>query len=120
MIKILLYILIGLMAGTISGSIGIGGGVIIVPLLVFLFGFSQHEAQGTTLALMVPPIGLLAAYTYFKAGHVDVKVAAFICLGFFAGGLVGSKLAVHLPQFVLQKVFAGIVIIIGVYLIFKK
>lgn len=120
MVNIFLFILVGLFAGTISGVIGIGGGVVIVPLLVLLFGFTQQMAQGTTLALLVPPIGFLAAYTYFKAGHVDVKVAVFVCIGFFIGGLIGSKVAVNVPETILKKVFGVTMIIIGVYMIFKK
>ena len=116
----LLYILIGLVAGTISGIVGIGGGVIIVPTLILLFGFSQHDAQGTTLALLVPPIGIFAAYTYYKSGYVDITVAAFICLGFVIGGLIGAKIAIDLPKEVLQKVFAGVIIAIGIYMFFKK
>ena len=77
---ILLYLLLGLVVGAISGLIGIGGGAFFVPALVFLFGLSQHQAQGTTLALLVPPIGLLAAWTYYKQGYVDLKIAAFVCL----------------------------------------
>ncbi len=72
----LLYIILGLLAGILSGLIGIGGGVMIVPSLIFLFGFSQLEAQGTTLGLLVPPIGILAAWTYYQQGYVNLKVAA--------------------------------------------
>jgi hypothetical protein len=84
-----LYVLLGLVAGVLSGIIGIGGGVIIVPVLVFLFGLSQHQAQGTTLALLVPPIGILAAWTYYKAGYVNLEIAAFVCVGFVLGGITG-------------------------------
>lgn len=84
MTSILLHLLLGLVAGTFSGLIGIGGGTIIVPVLVFLFGLSQHQAQGTTLALLVPPIGFFAAWTYYKQGYVDLKIAALICVGFFS------------------------------------
>lgn len=117
--EIILFILIGLSAGTISGFVGIGGGVIIVPALIF-FGFTQYQAQGTTLALLVPPIGFLAAFTYFKKGFVDIKVALFICLGFFIGGLIGSKIAVNLPKETLQKIFGCAIILIGFYMLIKK
>ncbi len=90
---ILLFVLLGLVAGGFSGLIGVGGGVIIVPALVFLFGLTQHAAQGTTLALLVPPIGLLAAWTYYQEGYVDIHIAALICLGFLVGGLLGAKFA---------------------------
>src|SRR4030042_6141280 len=115
MLMIVFYILLGLFAGAISGVVGIGGGIIIVPALVLLFQFSQHQAQGTTLALLVPPIGILAAYTYYKSGFVDIKVAFFICMGFFIGGLLGSKIAVNLPNVVLQKIFGVVAVIIGIY-----
>src|SRR4030042_701721 len=101
----LFYLLLGLAAGITSGLIGIGGGTIIVPALVFLFGLSQHQAQGTTLALLVPPIGLLAAWTYYKEGYVDLRIASLICLGFFLGGLLGAKLATGLSNSVLEKLF---------------
>ena len=105
MSHILLLLLLGLVAGVLSGLLGIGGGIIIVPALVLLFGFSQHQAQGTTLALLVPPIGILAAWTYYQQGYVDLKAAAFICLGFFLGGLIGAKIAMGLSNVVLQRIF---------------
>ena len=120
MLKIIAYIVLGLIAGAGSGMIGIGGGVIIVPALIFLFGFAEHMAQGTTLALMIPPIGLLAAYTYFKAGYINWTAAAFICLGFFIGGLLGAQEAVRLSDGTLQKIFGVAMMIIGVYMIMKK
>jgi uncharacterized membrane protein YfcA len=120
MVQYILYLSIGLFAGTISGVVGIGGGVIIVPLLVLLFGFTQHHAQGTTLALLVPPIGILAAYTYYKHGYVAIPVAIFICIGFFIGGFIGAKIAVNMPHDILQKIFGCAMIIIGVYMLFKS
>ena len=77
---------LGLVTGILSGVIGIGGGIIMIPALVFFFNMTQQNAQGTTLAMMVPPIGFLAAYTYYKAGFVDLKIAGILCLGFFVGG----------------------------------
>ena len=114
----LLYILLGAFAGVLSGLIGIGGGVIIVPSLIFLFGFSQQEAQGTTLGLLVPPIGMLAAWTYYQQGYVNLKVAALICLGFVLGGLVGAKLAINLPSNLLEKVFGITLLLIALKMIF--
>ena len=116
----LLYVLLGLGAGFLSGLIGIGGGVIIVPALIFGFGFSQHEAQGTTLGLLVPPIGILAAWTYYQQGYMDVKVAAFICLGFFLGGLFGAKLATSLSAVFLEKVFGVALLLIALKMIFSQ
>ena len=118
--NILLYVLLGLLAGIISGLIGIGGGVIIVPALIFLFGLSQHEAQGTTLALLVPPIGLLAAWTYYKQGYVDLKIAVCICLGFLLGGLLGAKLATNLPNELLGKVVGVAMLVIALKMIWGR
>ena len=114
------YLVLGLVAGVFSGLIGIGGGIIIIPALVMVFGMTQHVAQGTTLALMVPPIGLLAAWTYYKQGYVDIKVAALICAGFFLGGLLGAKLAVGLSNKVLQKVFGSMLLLVSMKMIFSK
>jgi len=118
--NIALYLLVGLLGGVTSGMLGIGGGVIMVPALAFLFGLSQHQAQGTTLALMVPPIGLLAAWTYYKAGFVDLKIAAFVCLGFFLGGLLGAKCVVGMPEPLLRKIFGVALLIIAVKMILTK
>jgi uncharacterized membrane protein YfcA len=95
--NIFFYLLLGLAAGVISAPIGIGGGTIIVPVLVFLFGLSQHEAQGKTLALLVPPIGFLTAWTYYKEGYVDLKIASLICLGFFLAVSLGPSWLWNFP-----------------------
>jgi len=110
---ILICSLIGLGGGILSGVLGIGGATLIIPALIYFLKFNQHLAQGTTLALMVPPIGLLAAWTYFKSGHVDIKVAALICIGFFIGGLIGAKIAISIPQDILRKIFGLLLLILG-------
>jgi uncharacterized protein len=120
MLNILPYIFLGLVAGVLSGLIGIGGGTIIVPALVFIFGFSQHVAQGTTLALLVPPIGLLAAWTYYREGYVDLGVAAYICAGFFLGGLAGAKMAAGLSNVLLERIFGVALLLIALKMIFAK
>ena len=120
MTNILLYVVLGLVAGVFSGLIGIGGGLIIIPVLVLLFGMSQHMAQGTTLALMVPPIGLLAAWVYYKNGFVDLKVAAFICLGFFVGGLIGAKFATDIPEITLKRIFGIVLLLASIKMIWGK
>jgi len=120
MVQILLFLLLGLVAGVLSGLVGIGGGTIIIPALVFLFGFTQHKAQGTTLALLVPPIGILAAWTYYKQGFVDLKAAMFIVLGFFLGGLLGARVAVGVPDTVLRKVFGVYLLVVAVQMFFGK
>ena len=120
MAKIVLYLLIGLTAGIVSGFTGIGGGVIIVPALIFLLGMTQHQAQGTTLALLVPPVGLLAAYVYYRAGNVNLKIAAFICAGFFLGGYIGAKIASTIPDLLLRRIFGILLLIISIKLIMGK
>jgi uncharacterized membrane protein YfcA len=119
-VNIILYIALGLAAGVLSGLLGIGGGIIIVPAMIILFGLTQQQAQGTTLALMIPPIGLLAAWTYYKHGYVDIRIAAFVCLGFFVGGFFGAKLATGLSTQVLQKVFGVALLLTAIYMIFKR
>ncbi len=114
------YVLLGLAAGTLSGLIGIGGGTIIVPALIFLFGFTIHQAQGTTLALLVPPIGILAAWTYYRQGHVDLGVAGWICLGFLVGGFLGAKVATNLPSVLLEKIFGVALLLISLKMILSK
>jgi uncharacterized protein len=116
-IFVISYLVVGLLAGVFSGLVGVGGGVVIVPVLVFIFGMTQHQAQGTTLALLVPPIGLLAAWTYYKAGYVDLRVAGLICLGFFLGGLIGAKFATALPSKVLEKVFGVAMLLVSLKMI---
>jgi uncharacterized membrane protein YfcA len=118
--NIFLYILLGLLTGIFSGMFGLGGGIVVIPALVLVFGLSQHQAQGTTLAMMVPPIGLLAAWTYYKEGFVDLKIAALLCLGFFFGGLVGAKIVVGLSEPVLRKIFGVALLLISLKMIFSK
>lgn len=114
------YFLLGIAAGTLSGLIGIGGGIIIVPALVFIFGFSQHEAQGTTLALLVPPIGILAAWVYYRQGYVNIPVAASVCAGFVLGGLAGGRLATGLSSVLLERIFGAALLIIGLKMLLSR
>ncbi|MCX5695757.1 MAG: sulfite exporter TauE/SafE family protein [Candidatus Omnitrophica bacterium] len=118
--KEILYLVLGLTAGTLSGMFGIGGGTILIPALVFLVGLSQHEAQGTTLAIMLLPIGLLAVMKYYHSGHVHFYIAAFICIGFLIGGLLGANMAEMLSNLVLRKAFGIFLLIIALYTIFAK
>ncbi|MFH1772592.1 MAG: sulfite exporter TauE/SafE family protein [Candidatus Omnitrophota bacterium] len=114
------YIALGLIAGISSGFLGIGGGTILIPVLVYAFGLTQHQAQGTTLALMVPPIGLLAAIKYYAEGNVKIYTAAFICLGFFIGGLVGAHFAHKVPDLVLKRVFGFFLMAVSIKMILGK
>lgn len=120
MSEILPYIILGILAGILSGVVGIGGGIIIVPALVFVFGMSQLEAQGTTLALLIPPVGILAAWSYYTHGFVDVKVALLIIIGFLLGGLIGGKIAVGLPNAVLQKIFGVVLLLVSIKMVVGK
>jgi len=119
-INILLYGLLGVVAGIVSGLVGIGGGIIIVPALVCLYGLSQHMAQGTTLALMVPPIGLLAAWSYYKQGYVNIPIAAYICIGFVLGSVLGAKIAIGIDDHVLKRVFGVVLILVALKMILTK
>ncbi|AWM15244.1 sulfite exporter TauE/SafE family protein [Flavobacterium sp. NRK F10] len=116
---ILFLICIGLLAGILSGLIGIGGGIIIVPLLLLL-GFTQQEAQGTSLAALLPPVTLLAVLNYHKEGFVDWRYAVMISLFFIVGGFLGSKIAVGLNEKVLRKIFGVILLLIAGKMIFTK
>ncbi len=109
---LLLLVLIGILAGILSGLVGVGGGIIMVPLFVLLLGFTQHQAQGMSLAVMIPPVTFLAVYNYHKAGGIDWKMALVVSALFIIGGYLGSKIALQIDQRTLKKVF-GVVMLIG-------
>ena len=111
---------LGIVAGILSGLFGIGGGVIIVPVLVMLFGLSQQTAQGTTLAMLSIPVSLVAAINYTKAGMIEWKVAVILAVGFVIGGFFGSKFAVNLDGTVMKKMFAVLIILLAVKMLFEK
>ncbi len=116
----LTYIILGLVAGIAGGFLGIGSGTIVVPVLVFLCGFTQHQAQGTTLAMMVPPVALLAALRYYYSGNVNIKVAAILCAGFFIGGFLGAILANRVPDLALKRIFGVYLALVAAKLILGK
>ena len=118
--NIALYILLGLVAGVFAGIFGIGGGLILIPAMTFLFGMTQHQAQGTTLAVLVPPIGLLAAWRYYQNGHVNLLMAGFICLGFLFGGLLGANFAQGVSDPVLKRLFGIFLLLVSMNMIFSK
>lgn len=118
MVYILGFIILGLIAGILSGIIGIGGGIVIIPALVFIFGLSQQMAQGTTLALLVPPVGIFAAWAYYKQGYVDLKIAILICIGFIVGGLIGGEIATALPTKLITKIFGVFMMLMGIRMAF--
>jgi hypothetical protein len=117
---VLTVLAIGIVAGVFSGFIGVGGGIIVVPALVFFLGMSQHSAQGTSLAMMLPPIGIMAVYNYYKAGVVDFKIAAILCASFVVGSFFGSKIAISLNPDQLKKIFGIILILVGIKMVFWK
>ena len=110
---ILSLVLIGILAGILSGLVGVGGGVVMVPLLVLLLGFNQHQAQGTSLAVLVVPVTAIAVYTYHKEGFIDWRYVGIIAMFFVIGGYFGSKMAVNLDQKMLKKVFGFILLLIA-------
>jgi uncharacterized membrane protein YfcA len=107
---IVVALLLGAAIGTVSGFVGIGGGAILVPALVYAFGMTQHDAQGTSLATLLLPIGALAVWKYYDAGHVDLRLATLLAIGFAAGAYVGSVWAQDMPEIVLRKAFAVLLI----------
>ncbi|MBG0781005.1 MAG: sulfite exporter TauE/SafE family protein [Bacteroidales bacterium] len=117
---VIILILIGLVAGVFSGLIGIGGALIIIPALIFILHMDQYSAQGTSLAIMLPPIGLLAAYNYYKAGALNLQYALIIAAAFFVGGYLGSKIALSIPLEVLRKIFAIVLIVIAIKILWSK
>ncbi len=119
-ITIVSLVVIGLLAGFLSGTMGIGGSVVMIPLLILWVGFTQHQAQGTSLAVLSVPVTLLAAFNYYKEGHVNWKFAAIIAITFIVGGYLGSKLAISINQTVLKKIFGGILLIVALKMIFGK
>jgi uncharacterized membrane protein YfcA len=116
----LLLTLIGVFAGTLGGMIGLGGGIIMVPAMVFLLAMDQKTAQGTSIAVMLPPIGILAVYNYYKEGYVNMPYAMIMAAAFIVGGYFGSKLALNLPENIIRKSFAVILVLVAAKLFFKK
>jgi uncharacterized protein len=113
-------ILIGLLAGILSGLVGVGGGIIMVPLLVYLLGFNQFQAQGTSLAVLAVPVTAIAAFTYYKEGHLDWRFALVIAVCFVVGGFIGSKIAIGLDQKMLKRIFGVILLLIAGKMLFGK
>lgn len=111
---ILLLVLIGLAAGILSGLVGVGGGIIVVPALVFFLGFTQQQAQGTSLGLLLLPVGILAVLNYYKQGHIDIRVVGIMALAFIIGGWLGSKWALSLPEITVKRIFAVILFYSGI------
>lgn len=117
---IAIYLLLGVAVGILSGIIGIGGGIVIVPTLVYAFHMSQHKAQGTSLAVLLAPIGLLAFWEYYKAGNVDLKAAIFIASGFAAGAYFGGSWAQQFSDVILRRVFGAVLLIVALKMLLQR
>ena len=111
---VLLLLLIGLAAGLLSGLVGVGGGIIVVPALVFALGFSQQEAQGTSLGLLLLPIGIFAVINYYKQGYIDIRFVIIMSIAFVLGAYLGSKFALSLPDKVVKRIFAIVLFWAGI------
>ena len=116
----IILIIIGLLAGVLSGLVGVGGGILMIPLLIIFLGLTQHQAQGTALFTMLPPIGILAAINYYKQGFVKWEYAAVIAFTFVIGGYFGSKLSLSLPPQTVRRVFGVIMLLGAIKLISSK
>jgi uncharacterized membrane protein YfcA len=117
---ILSLLIIGILAGVLSGLVGVGGGVIMVPLMVLFFGMSQHQAQGTSLAVLAVPVTAVAVYNYYQEGHINVKFALIIAVFFVIGSILGSKVAINLDQKMLKKIFGVVLLIIAGKMLLDK
>jgi uncharacterized membrane protein YfcA len=118
--QIFILLIIGLAAGTASGMVGIGGGIIIVPALVYFLGMNQHMAQGTTLAMLTIPVGILGAYNYYQSGNVNLKALVLIACTFVIGSFLGSKLSLSIDQKTLKKIFGYVLLAISFKMILGK
>jgi len=117
---LLILIVIGIITGFLAGMLGIGGAIIMIPALVYLLGISQQTAQGTSLAVMLPPIGILAAYNYYKAGNVNIRFAIILALFFLIGSYFGSRFALKMPQEVLKKIFGILLLLVAAKMLLSK
>jgi uncharacterized protein len=120
LVTFLILIAIGLITGAVGGMLGIGGALILIPSLIYFAGFSQHEAIGTSLAIMLPPIGLFAAYNYYKAGQVNIKYALIIAIAFMVGSYFTSKLALKIPEQLIRRIFSVFIILVAIKMFFSK
>ena len=118
--QLIILVIIGLLSGLLSGIFGIGGAIIVIPALVFVIGLSQHEAQGTSLAFMLPPVGILAAWNYYKEGYVNWKLALVLSLTFFVGAYLGSRFSVNISDRTLRRMFGILLLAVSIKMIFSK
>ncbi len=117
---LIILIVIGILSGMLAGIFGVGGAIIVIPALVFILGLSQHEAQGTSLAFMLPPVGILATWNYWKSGYVNWKIALVLSLTFVVGAYLGSHLSINISDRTLRRLFGGLLILVALKMIFSK
>lgn len=117
---LILLLAIGIVTGIMAGMLGIGGAIIMIPALVFIMGFSQQMAQGTSLAVMLPPVGIFATYNYWKAGQVDIKFALILAVAFIVGSYFGSRIALAIPQALLKKIFGVLLLLVAARMLLSK
>ena len=117
---LILLLVIGIITGVVAGMFGIGGAIIMVPALVFVMGLSQYMAQGTSLAVMLPPIGIIATWNYWKAGQVNLKFALILAAAFLIGSYFGSNFALNIPQNVLKKIFGVLLLLVAAKMLLSK
>jgi uncharacterized protein len=117
---LIILIIVGILSGLLAGVFGVGGAIIVIPALVFILGFSQHDAQGTSLAFMLPPVGILATWNYWKAGHVNWKIALILSLTFVVGSFLGSHFSINLSDKLLRRLFGILMILVAIKMIFSK
>jgi uncharacterized protein len=118
--QFIILAILGIISGILAGTLGIGGAIIVIPTLVYVLGMSQHEAQGTSLAFMLPPVGILAVWGYYKEGFVNWKFALVLALTFFIGAYLGSVLSVNIPEKILRKAFGILLLIVSAKMILSK
>jgi uncharacterized membrane protein YfcA len=115
-----LMLLVGLAVGVVSGIVGIGGGILFIPALIWLTGMSQHKAQGTSLGALLAPVGIFAFLEYYRRGNADLKVAILLAVGFLVGGYFGAVGAQHIPDLWLRRIFAVTLIAVGGKMLFGR
>ncbi len=118
--QLIILMIIGILSGILAGVFGVGGAIIVIPALVFILGLSQHEAQGTSLAFMLPPVGILATWNYWKAGHVNWKMALVLSLTFVIGAYFGSQISVNISDKLLRRIFGILILFMAIKMIFSK
>ena len=118
--QLLILVLVGLFAGALSGFVGVGGGIIIVPAMIYFMNMNQMQAQGVSLALLMLPVGVLGVMNYYKAGHIQFNYVFIMAVGFVLGNYFGSKYAMRVPEHKIKFVFALLMLYVAVQMLWKS